>query len=178
MRFLGYTLASEADAPAPEPRPRAVRTDGCFVEEATKAGVIVATGGIAPTSEGVIVSLEDGEYTVLDGPFTEAKEIVGGWAFLECRDLPEAVEWVRAPPPHLRGVPPRAERPGPGCTDADAAGAFERAAALARNEPERGLTEARARAGRARAGTVVPPSPSANDLARDGTLRRPPGTQP
>ena len=41
---------------------------------------IVATGGIAPTSEGSIITLKDGEFSVLDGPFTEAKELVGGWA--------------------------------------------------------------------------------------------------
>jgi hypothetical protein len=68
---------------------------GKFVEEATKAGVIVATGGISPTSEGAIVSLKDGEFTVVDGPFTEAKELVGGWALLECRDKAEAIEWTK-----------------------------------------------------------------------------------
>ena len=66
---------------------------GRFVEETVKAGVIVATGGIAPTSEGVKITLTDGDYRVVDGPFTEAKELVGGWALMECRDLPEAVEW-------------------------------------------------------------------------------------
>jgi hypothetical protein len=73
MRFLGYTLANEA----------------------TKAGVIVATGGIAPTSEGARITLKNGEYSVLDGPFTEAKELVGGWALMECRDLSEAIEWSK-----------------------------------------------------------------------------------
>ena len=68
---------------------------GKFVEEATKAGVIVATGGISPTSEGAIVSLKDGEFTVVDGPFTEAKELVGGWALMECRDKAEAIEWTK-----------------------------------------------------------------------------------
>ncbi len=74
---------------------RAVRADGAFVEEATKAGVIVATGGIAPTSAGAKIALKDGNYTVVDGPFVEAKEIVGGWALMECRDLAEAVEWSK-----------------------------------------------------------------------------------
>jgi hypothetical protein len=68
---------------------------GKFVEEATKAGIVVATGGIAPTSEGVIVTLKNGELTVLDGPFTEAKELVGGWCLMECRDRDEAVEWTK-----------------------------------------------------------------------------------
>jgi len=95
MRFLGYTLANEAETPTEPPSPDLYEKMGKFVEEATKAGVIVATGGIAPTSEGAIVSLKNGEFTVLDGPFTEAKELVGGWALMECRDKAEAIEWTK-----------------------------------------------------------------------------------
>jgi hypothetical protein len=57
--------------------------------------VLVATGGIAPTAMGAKIVLKDGEFTVMDGPFTEAKEIIGGWALLECRDLDEAVVWAK-----------------------------------------------------------------------------------
>ena len=95
MRYLGYTLASEADIPTEPPPPELYETMGKFVEEAVNAGVIVATGGIAPTSEGAKVSLQDGEFTVVDGPFTEAKELVGGWALMECRDMDEAIEWTK-----------------------------------------------------------------------------------
>jgi hypothetical protein len=95
MRFLGYTLGNESELPSEPPPPEMYERMGRFVEEATKAGVVVATGGIAPTSQGVQISLKDGEYTVLDGPFTEAKELVGGWALMECRDLSEAVEWCK-----------------------------------------------------------------------------------
>ena len=95
MRFLGYTLANEAETPTEPPRPELYEEMGKFVEEATKAGVIVATGGIAPTSEGAIITLKNGEFTVVDGPFAEAKEIVGGWALMECHDLDEAVEWSK-----------------------------------------------------------------------------------
>jgi hypothetical protein len=95
MRFLGYTLASEADLPGDPPPPEMYEEMGKFVEEATKAGIVVATGGIAPTSEGVIISLKNGEFSVLDGPFTEAKELVGGWCLMECRDRDEAVEWTK-----------------------------------------------------------------------------------
>ena len=95
MRFLGYTLANEAELPTEPPASEIFERMGRFVEEATKAGVVVATGGIAPTSEGALISLKGGEYTVIDGPFTEAKELVGGWALMECRDLAEAVEWSK-----------------------------------------------------------------------------------
>ena len=95
MRFLGYTLANEAETPTEPPSPDMYEKMGKFVEEATKAGIVVATGGIAPTSEGAIVSLKGGQFTVVDGPFTEAKELVGGWALMECRDKDEAIEWTK-----------------------------------------------------------------------------------
>jgi hypothetical protein len=94
MRFLGYTLGDES-VPTPPPSPELMEKMGSFMEAATTAGVIVATGGIAPTAMGAKISLKDGEFTVVDGPFTEAKELVGGWALLECRDLDEAVEWSK-----------------------------------------------------------------------------------
>ena len=95
MRFLGYTLANESEQPTEPPSPELFEKMGKFVEEAINAGVIVATGGIAPTSEGAKITLKDGEFTILDGPFAEAKEIVGGWAIMECRDLDEAIEWSK-----------------------------------------------------------------------------------
>jgi hypothetical protein len=81
MRFLGYTLGDESAMPVEPPSPEVYEAMGTFVEEATKAGVIVATGGIGPTAMGAKI--------------TEAKEIIGGWALLECRDLAEAVEWSK-----------------------------------------------------------------------------------
>jgi len=95
MRFLGYTLADEASVPDTPPGAEVFEAMGKFVEEATAAGVIVATGGIAPTSMGAIITLDNGDYTVVDGPFAEAKELVGGWALMECRDLSEAIEWSK-----------------------------------------------------------------------------------
>ena len=94
MRFFGYTLADES-IPTPPPTPELFEEMGKFMAEATAAGVIVATGGIAPTAMGAKIILQDGEFTVVDGPFAEAKELVGGWALLECRDLAEAIEWSK-----------------------------------------------------------------------------------
>jgi hypothetical protein len=94
MRFLGYTLA-DPTTPLPPPTPEIYQKMGAFIEEATKAGVLVATGGVGPLEEAVKVQYHNGEFTVLDGPFTEAKELVGGWALLECLDKNEAVEWTK-----------------------------------------------------------------------------------
>ncbi|HZC40687.1 MAG TPA: YciI family protein [Streptosporangiaceae bacterium] len=94
MRFLGYTLADPSQ-PIPPPDQEMMAKMGAFMEEATKAGVLVATGGVGPLDEAVKVKYSGGEFTVLDGPFTEAKELVGGWALLECRDKAEAIEWTK-----------------------------------------------------------------------------------
>ena len=94
MRFLGYTLG-DPSAPVPPPSPELMTEMGAFVEEATKAGILVATGGLAPVQEATKVSLADGRYTVTDGPFTEAKELIGGWALMEVRDKDEAIEWTK-----------------------------------------------------------------------------------
>jgi hypothetical protein len=94
MKFLGYTLA-DPTIPLPQPTPETYEKMGAFIEEATKAGVLLATGGLADLNEAIKVRYHNGEYTVLDGPFTEAKELVGGWALMECRDKDEAIEWTK-----------------------------------------------------------------------------------
>jgi hypothetical protein len=94
MKFLGYTLG-DPDAPVGPPDPSVYERMSAFVAEASNAGVLLATGGLAPVNEAIKVTYHDGEYTVLDGPFTEAKELIGGWALMECRDKAEAVEWTK-----------------------------------------------------------------------------------
>ena len=94
MRYLGYTLG-DPSAPIAPPTQEDFAKMGEFIEEATKAGVFLTGGGVAPLDEAVKIQYHDGEFTVLDGPFTEAKELVGGWALLECRDMAEAIEWTK-----------------------------------------------------------------------------------
>ena len=94
MRFFGYTLGDES-VPMPMPTAEDMDKMGAFVEEVTKAGVLLATGGLGPSSMGAKISLNNGEFTVVDGPFAEAKELIGGWALMECRDLDEAIEWSK-----------------------------------------------------------------------------------
>jgi hypothetical protein len=75
---------------------------GEFNEEMVKAGVMLAGEGLHPTSKGARVSFGgDGERTVLDGPFTETKELIAGYWLMQVRSLEEAVEWMkRCPNPH------------------------------------------------------------------------------
>ncbi len=63
--------------------------------EATKAGVLVETGGLMPSAMGAKVRLVKGKLTVTDGPFTEAKEVIGGYAVYELPSRAEAIEWTK-----------------------------------------------------------------------------------
>jgi len=63
--------------------------------EAVAAGAMLETGGLAPTATGKSVRLRQGRLQVLDGPFTETKEVVGGYAVFELKSQDEAVEWSR-----------------------------------------------------------------------------------
>lgn len=71
-------------------------------EEATKAGVLVFNCGIAPTAMGAKLTCTDGQLSVTDGPFTEAKELVGGWGLVEARDLDEGGRMGEAVPGRRR----------------------------------------------------------------------------
>jgi hypothetical protein len=69
-----------------------------YNEELVKAGVMLAGEGLRPTSDGARVRFEGGERTVIDGPFTEAKEIVAGYWVWECASRDEAIEWLKRAP--------------------------------------------------------------------------------
>ena len=73
-----------------------------FNEKLVEAGVVLAGGGLQPTSKGKRVAFDaDGKTTVIDGPFAETKELVAGYAIWEVASMDEAVEWVKRSP--LRG---------------------------------------------------------------------------
>jgi hypothetical protein len=80
------------------PEPRFFDEMMKFNEALQKAGVLLALDGLQPSSKGARVSLRGGKRTVTDGPFTETKEIVGGFWMIDVRSKEEAVEWAaRAP---------------------------------------------------------------------------------
>ncbi|MER8042356.1 YciI family protein [Streptomyces sp. NPDC094032] len=66
---------------------------GALFEEITKAGVMLDTAGLKPTSGSTRISWQDGKLSYTDGPFTETKEVVGGYAMMQCKDMAEAIEW-------------------------------------------------------------------------------------
>jgi hypothetical protein len=70
-----------------------------FNEKLAEAGVVLAGGGLQPTSKGKRVAFDaDGDTTVIDGPFAETKELVAGYAIWEVASMDEAVEWVKRSP--------------------------------------------------------------------------------
>jgi len=95
MRFLGYSVGDDS-IPMGPPSPELMAQMGQFMDEMTKNGKLVATGAFAPIATGTTkVSLTDGEFTITDGPFTEAKEMIGGWALTEVDSKEEAVELTK-----------------------------------------------------------------------------------
>src|SRR2546428_8693972 len=87
MRFLMYEVDNSASANTP-PSPALMAEMGKLIEETTKAGILLATGGLGPNSTHVRTS--GTKVSVTDGPFTETKELTGGLAFLEGKTKDEA----------------------------------------------------------------------------------------
>ena len=80
--------------------PKPFEEMGRYNEELMKAGVLLGMDGLHPTAKGVRVTVKDGKKQIVDGPFTEAKEIVGGYWIIQVRSREEAVEWASRVPLH------------------------------------------------------------------------------
>lgn len=93
MRFITMVKSAESAAVAP---PQALMDAiGQLAQDAAKAGcMMVETGGLFPTSSGARVRLAGGKVTVTDGPFSEAKEVVGGFAVFDAKSRAEIIEWT------------------------------------------------------------------------------------
>lgn len=94
MRFLSMIRADESAAQAPSEQLMAAM--GQLIGELTATGQLVSTAGLRPTAEGVRVRLRrGGELSVMDGPFTEAKEVIAGYAIFEASSREEAIDLTR-----------------------------------------------------------------------------------
>jgi len=89
VRFLSIYKAKETNAP---PTPEHMAAMGKLIDEMMKSGVLIGTEGCLPSVKGARVRLAEGTFTVTDGPFTESKELVGGFALLEATSKEEAIE--------------------------------------------------------------------------------------
>jgi hypothetical protein len=95
MKILGLLRAdadSEAGAP---PTPELIARMGAFIEEVAKTGILLATDGLQPSSTGKRVRLADGKVNVIDGPFTESKELIASYALFQVNTMEEAVDWTK-----------------------------------------------------------------------------------
>jgi len=84
--------------PGTLPDPKAIEAMMKYNEELANAGVLLALDGLHPPSMGVRVSFKGGKPTVTDGPFAEAKEILGGYWMLQVKSKEEAIEWAKRCP--------------------------------------------------------------------------------
>ena len=98
MRFMVMVKSGpETDVQAP-PSTEDLETMSRYNEELVKAGVLLDANGLTSSADGALVSFTDGVPTVIDGPFTEAKELVAGYWVLEVKSREEVIEWVKRVP--------------------------------------------------------------------------------
>jgi hypothetical protein len=98
MVIVKASKESESGAP---PSKEILTAMGKYNEELVKAGIMLAGEGLHPTSKGVRVRFSGTKRTVIDGPFTETKELIAGYWLWQVRSMEEAIEWLkRCPNPH------------------------------------------------------------------------------
>ena len=92
MQYLVYDPHFDPQNVA-TPSPAMMEAVGAYTALAIRSGIVVATGGLPP--KGTRLKLENGKFTVTDGPFIELKELMGGWAILKTSSLDETIEWCK-----------------------------------------------------------------------------------
>jgi hypothetical protein len=101
MRVMVIVKASKESEAGTLPKQELVAEMGKFNEELVKAGVLLAAEGLRASSKGKRVRFSGTKRTVMDGPFTESKELIAGFWLWQVRSMEEAIEWVkRCPNPH------------------------------------------------------------------------------
>ena len=98
MRFMMIIKANKDPQPGKPPSKEAFEEMSKFNEQIAKAGILLDMGGLQSTSKGAKVKFSGGKKTVIDGPFTEAKELVLGYWIVQVKSREEAVEWAKRAP--------------------------------------------------------------------------------
>jgi len=98
MRFMVMIKADEESEAGVMPSEADLTAMGKYNEELVKAGVMLAGEGLHPSSRGARVKFNDGQPTVIDGPFAESKELIAGFWLLEVKSKEEVIEWVKRVP--------------------------------------------------------------------------------
>jgi hypothetical protein len=101
MRFMMIVKASKNSEAGKMPSEELLSAMGKYNEELMKAGALVDLTGLHPSSKGARIKFSGGKRTVIDGPFAETKDLIGGYWIIQVKSKEEAVEWAkRAPAPH------------------------------------------------------------------------------
>jgi hypothetical protein len=104
MRFMVIVKANKESEAGVLPDEKLLADMGKFNEELVKAGVLLAAEGLQPSSKGVRVRFSGDKRTVIDGPFSETKELIAGFWLFQTKSLAEAIEWIkRSPNPFPKG---------------------------------------------------------------------------
>ena len=98
MKFMIMVPASKESEAGTLPSAEALATMGKYNEELVKAGVMLAGDGLRDTSRGARIVFEGKKKTVIDGPFTESKELIAGYWIFQVKSKEEAIEWVKRAP--------------------------------------------------------------------------------
>ncbi len=104
MKFMMIVKASKESEAGKMPSEQLLAAMGKYNEELAKAGVLLDLNGLQPSSKGARVKFSRGKRTVIDGPFAETKELIGGYWIIQVKSKEEAIQWaLRAPAPHGEG---------------------------------------------------------------------------
>jgi hypothetical protein len=95
MRFMILVKATADSEAGVMPEASLIAAMGAYHEELAKAGVLLDATGLQPTSKGWRIRYSGGQRTVIDGPFTESKELLAGYTLIQVRSREEAMEWAR-----------------------------------------------------------------------------------
>lgn len=125
MRYMLLIYSNEDDGAgiSPEERQKARNAHWAVMDETRRRGILQGAEPLAPTSTATTIRHRDGRVLILDGPFAETKEQLGGYYILDCQDLDEAIAWAEKIPEACRGAHACVEiRPLPGLPLRDASG--------------------------------------------------------
>lgn len=95
---MRYMIMVKSAEPAPPPSPELLAAMGKLNQEMLEAGVLLAGEGLQPSRSGAKVAMQGGKLVVRDGPFAEAKELIGGFWIIKANSLAEAVGWAKKIP--------------------------------------------------------------------------------
>jgi len=98
MRFMMIVKANKDSEEGKMPGEELLMAMGKYNEELAKAGVLVDLSGLQPSSKGFRIKFSGGKSTVIDGPFTETKELIAGYWIINVKSREEAVEWAKRIP--------------------------------------------------------------------------------